>query len=485
MNIRRIAVSRQPHVVSIVMNAIEGDSRVIKTAQAAMNAGYRATIVGVAFAPDVVRREIEGVPVVLLPHFATELMRYGLWGGASARDLRLLVGGHLQALIPEIVSLGPDLLHSHDMIGLKLGAAAAQAMTMSGRAVPWVHDVHEFVAGLTGEAANYMPTCLGYEREYLNAADYLFTVSEPLADELERRYSLSSRPTVTYNAPNKGPFDGTGPEIRSTLGLGPTDSLVVYVGRATRLRGCETILDAVTKLDGVHLCFVSQGSYVEGLKARASKAGFGHRVHLLPYVPSHQVTTFIRTADIGIHGLVHYPNGEVAMPNKMFEYLHARLPIVVSDVAAMKQFVESNNIGTTFVAQDVGSCTAAIKQALGSLERLRSNITDELIEEYSWEAQERKIQSVYRDLLAEVRPVIPAARDSAAMAQRLDEIEFEARYGRHLAQINFKTGIRLNSLVGPVFAERVRFLREKASEEGILRTARFVGLRLLKVMRRG
>jgi glycosyltransferase involved in cell wall biosynthesis len=483
--IRRIAVPRKPHVVSIVMNMVEGDSRVIKTAQAAMNAGFRATIVGVAFSPDTVRREIEGVPVALLPHFATELREYGLWGGDSTRDLRLLVGGHLQALIPEIASLSPDLLHSHDMIGLKLGAAATQAMAAGGRVVPWVHDVHEFVAGLTGEAANYMPVCLGYEREYLHKADYCFTVSEPLADELESRYALASRPTVTYNAPNKGTFDDAGPDIRSTLGLTATDPLVVYVGRATRLRGCDTILDAVMKLDGVHLCFVSQGSYVEGLKATASKAGFGHRVHLLPYLPSHQVTTFIRTADVGIHGLVHYPNGEVAMPNKMFEYLHARLPIVVSDVAAMKRFVEGNNIGMTFVAQDVDSCAAAIRRALDGAEDFRSNITDELINEYSWEAQERKIQNVYRSLLEEPRTVAPAARESAAMALRLDEIEFETLYGRHLAQINFKTGIRLRSVVSPTFVERVRFLREKAAEEGIMRATRFVGSRLLQGMRRG
>ncbi|WP_243372120.1 glycosyltransferase family 4 protein [Microvirga solisilvae] len=478
-------MSRQPHVVSIVMNGVEGDSRVIKTAQAAMNAGYRATIVGVTFAPDTVRREIEGVPVVLLPHFATELMKFGLWGGSSERDPRLLIGGHLQVMIPEIVRLAPDLLHSHDMIGLKLGAAAAQVMAMSGRSVPWIHDVHEFVAGLTGEAASYMPACLGYEREYLHKADYLFTVSEPLADELEQRYVLPSRPTVTYNAPNKGTFDEAGADIRSTLGLASDLPLVAYVGRATRLRGCDAILDAIMKLDGVHLCFVSQGSYVEGLKAKAAKAGFGDRVHLLPYLPSHQVTTFIRTADVGIHGLVHYPNGEVAMPNKMFEYLHAKLPIVVSDVAAMKQFVESNNIGTTFIAQDADSCAVAIRQALDGAGRFRSNITDELIDEYSWEAQERKIQNVYRDLLGAPKTVTLAARDNAAIAQRLDEIEFEARYGRCLAQINFKTGIRLNSILGPVFAERVRFLREKTSEEGILRTARFVGSRLLKVVKRG
>jgi len=77
-----VFVSRQPHIVSIAMNAVEGDSHFIRTAQ--------ATIVGVAFVPDVVRRDIGGVPIVLLPHFATELMKRGLWGGASARDLRVL-----------------------------------------------------------------------------------------------------------------------------------------------------------------------------------------------------------------------------------------------------------------------------------------------------------------------------------------------------------------------------------------------------------
>jgi len=77
-----VFVSRQPHIVSIAMNAVEGDSHFIRTAQ--------ATIVGVAFVPDVVRRDTGGVPIVLLPHFATELMKRGLWGGASARDLRVL-----------------------------------------------------------------------------------------------------------------------------------------------------------------------------------------------------------------------------------------------------------------------------------------------------------------------------------------------------------------------------------------------------------
>lgn len=94
-------------------------------------------------------------------HFATELIWYGLWGNTSARDFRLVGRQTFTVLISEIVRLVPDVVHFHDIIGLRLGAAAAQAITMSGRAVPWVHDVHEFAAGLTGEATSHMPKGLG------------------------------------------------------------------------------------------------------------------------------------------------------------------------------------------------------------------------------------------------------------------------------------------------------------------------------------
>jgi len=481
-------VSHKPHIVSMVMNGVVGDSRVIKTAQVALNAGYRATILGLSSSMTPERKEVEGVPVILLPNLWAKFKSQGLWYEGS-RDLRLLVGGHLQALIPEIVALDPDLLHSHDMIGLKLGAAAAQVMMSSGRSVPWVHDIHEFVAGLASEIEGtalskaYMPVCLAYEREYLHKADHCFTVSEPLAAELESRYAIP-RPTVCYNAPGKQSFDATGPDVRTTLGLSPETPLVVFVGGATPLRGCATIVEAVLSLEGVHLCFVSQGGYVHSLKRKASEQGGGDRVHLLPYVSSDKVSSFIRTADVGIHGMVHYPNGEVAMPNKMFEYLHARLPLVVSDVAAMKQFVTGNNIGTTFIAQNVTSCAEAIRAALDGASAFRARITDDLISEYSWESQEAKIRQVYMKLLEQPKEVSLAAREAALLAQRLDTIEFEALYSRHLGEANLKKiGIWRNYVITPTFIDRVRFLRDKVAEEGPLRAMQFVGSRVKRAVR--
>ena len=397
----KVKMNDKFHVVSMVFNAVKGDSRVIKTAQAALNLGCRATIVGVTSSRNVEHTEVEGVSVVLVPNFSAELKKSGLWG-EYRHDLRLLIGGFLQSAIPQIVELRPSLLHSHDMFSLKIGISAQKALAADGYSVPWVHDLHEFVAGLKGEIAEkyFMPICLDWEREYLHLANHLFTVSDALALEIQNRYFLSNLPTVTYNTPNLKFYNGAGEDVRSAIGLDKKSQLVAFVGGATQLRGCDTILDAVSMVDGVHIVFISQGPYVEEMHNRAKLLGMANRFHVHPYVSIDTVSSFIRTANIGIHGLVHYPNAEVAMPNKMFEYLHAGLPMVVSDVACMKEFVENNGIGLSFIAGDAVSCAEKIRSLLDQESIYRKAITPELQTQYSWEQQEEKIQSVYQKFIS-------------------------------------------------------------------------------------
>lgn len=423
------------HIVSIVFNRVEGDSRVIKTGQAALNAGYDATIVGVTSMRDVERKEIDGVKVVLLPNYSSTLKKMGLWQDGN-KDLRLLIGGYLHYAIPEIIALKPDLLHSHDMIGLKIGGVVHKAMLAGGRIVPWIHDLHEFVAGLKGDLAeSYMPVCLGWEREFLNVADHLVTVSDALAAEIQERYNVPYLPTVIYNTPKAGSFTNSGADIKSKIGLAKEVPLIVFVGGANRLRGCETILEAVARLDGVHLVFVSEGKYVSELTEKAPSFGIGERFHVHPYVPSDQVATFIRTADIGIHGLVHYPNAEVAMPNKMFEYLHAGLPIAVSDVHSMKVFVEMHGIGLPFVAEDAVSCSDTIRMLLDNQSSFRRRITVDLKRQYSWENQEEKIHLIYNRLIeAKHITLTDEKRERAAVWEKMEVVMFESIYARALTE---------------------------------------------------
>jgi glycosyltransferase involved in cell wall biosynthesis len=259
-------------------------------------------------------------------------------------------------------------------------------------------------------------------------------VSDALAKRVHERYHLSEPPEVIYNTPVKGSFSDGGEDIRSILGLSAEVPLVVFVGGATALRGCPTIVEAVSRLPAVHLVFVSEGAYVEEMRKLAGSLGMADRFHTHPFVESDKVTSLIRTADIGIHGLVHYPNAEVALPNKLFEYIHARLPVVLSDVESMKAFVSDHRVGTCFTAENVESCAEAIVHALARKDEFRAEITDDLLKEYSWERQAEKIAVLYGSLLAKSSLSTPEERKEAAEWERSETTMFEAIFSRSLAE---------------------------------------------------
>jgi glycosyltransferase involved in cell wall biosynthesis len=66
-------------------------------------------------------------------------------------------------------------------------------------------------------------------------------------------------------------------------------------------------------------------------------------------VPPDEVVEFNSTADVGVHPLLAgVPNHEMALPNKIFDYMHAGLPIVVTDLRELGSFVRKHRAGRGF-----------------------------------------------------------------------------------------------------------------------------------------
>jgi hypothetical protein len=87
------------------------------------------------------------------------------------------------------------------------------------------------------------------------------------------------------------------------------------------------------------------------------------------------------------------PNHDQALPNKLFEYLHAGLPLVVADAKLMADFVRSNCLGEVFRSGDPAGLADAVRRALepGRPHAARAD----LAARYSWQAQEGKIADLY------------------------------------------------------------------------------------------
>ena len=450
-------------VVMLVDNSVEGDSRVQKTARSAGEAGWDVTLLGcspvdAASPADAAQSwRLGSAEVRLLPMAGprTGAAAAGQSSGTTGLRERLLARGglplraarlarrpveHAQVWFwravkgdrawrwlepglwnyertfgPVIDELTPDLIHAHDFRMLGVGARAALRARAAGRPVKLVWDAHEFLPGAKPRRNNarWLPAHRAYEREYAPHADAVVTVSDALADLLQREHHLTERPAVLLNAPAVARVPHADaepvPDLRQLCGLDRETPLLVYGGSAAVQRGLGTVVEALPRLDGVHLALVvndPSARYVRQLITTAARLGVADRVHALPYVPHRQVVTFLGAADVGLIPIHHWPNHEIALITKFFEYSHARLPIVVSDVKTMAETVRATGQGEVFRAQDVADFVRAVRAVLADPRRYRAAYDKPgcLLPAWTWEAQAELLDSIYRGLLPEGSP---------------------------------------------------------------------------------
>jgi glycogen synthase len=343
-----------------------------------------------------------------------------LFGDGAWKRLDLNATRIELALRMKILKLKPDLLHAHDPYPLGICARAAARMKAKGRDVKLVYDAHEFVPGFDALGPDRLEALTRYERRYLPYADAVVTVSQPLAQLLQQRHGLDREPAVVLNAPLAADAERPHPgDIRTSCGLDAGTPLAVYSGWASPERRIEVIIEAARLVPELHLAFVvsrHKNPYVQSLKALAKEYGMADRVHFRGYVHYADLSKFLETADMGIHPLETGPvNHEIALPNKFFEYSHARLPLVVSNVATMAAEVRRLGNGEVFTSGDAESLAAAIRKVLADNEAYRRAYRDPaLLSEYSWERQARHYTDLYESLLGPAPRKAPrpeAARD--------------------------------------------------------------------------
>lgn len=318
-----------------------------------------------------------------------------------------------------IDKLEPDIVHANDFRMLGVGARAVRRARAKGRQVKLVWDAHEFLPGIRpwGAGPRWLPAMCAHELEYSGDADAVVTVSAALGDRLVERHGLRNKPTVVLNAPITGgepTTDEPVPDMRELCGVGPDTPIAVYSGSASVQRGLDVMIEALPRLPGLHVALVvssARSDYVRGLLARAAELDVADRVHTLPYVPFDQVVPFLSAADIGVIPIHHWPNHEIALITKFFEYSHARLPIIVSDVQAMGDMVRDTGQGEVFRAEDLDDYVRAVEAVLGDPQRYRAvyDARPDLLREWTWEAQADVLDGVYTELLPSAARVAPGA----------------------------------------------------------------------------
>jgi glycosyltransferase involved in cell wall biosynthesis len=370
--------------------------------------------------------------------------RYGGWRWFNPwfGDLEL-------ALAPVVQELAPDLIHAHDFHMVGIGARLAATLSTPGtpgtpgHRVRWIYDAHEYLRGIEVPARSDMRLrmrrrmLVGVEREYIRRADAVVTVSEGIATRLAEDHRLPMRPYVILNAPVVAAQAPDAPDVndaadapvrtlRADCGLGPDVPLLLYSGGMSPRRGVATAVEALAALPGVHLALVAREDDpdIPALVQRAGERGVGERLHVVPYVPVDQVVPYIRSATVGLIPILHLPNHELSLITKYFEYLHAALPIVTSDVREMAAQTRRLGVGEVFAAGDAEALAAAVRLVLADLGRYRAVYEgpQDPRADSSWAGQASRLDALYREVLgAQPGPARPAGELKLVPAEPVSE----------------------------------------------------------------
>jgi glycosyltransferase involved in cell wall biosynthesis len=328
---------------------------------------------------------------------------------AGARWRRTLpeVHDYEEAYGPVIDELAPDLIHAHDIQLLGVAAHAVSRARAAGRDVKLLYDAHEFIAGLSqyaGRTPRKIAAWYQLEREFIAAADRIITVSPQLSAQLRRAHHLKTTPDVVLNAPLAGAEStGLAQDVRAAAGVGPDDVLLVYSGVVQHARGVQTAIVGMRELPDLHLAIVAtpnpNTAFCEQHKELARSVGVEDRVHWIDPVLPTELVAFLAGADVGVIPLLHFPSHEVALTNKQFEYLHAGLPLVVSDCTAQAEFVRERDLGAVHRADDPADFARAVREVVADLPRLSAKASDPVLRaEFTWEQSEMVLHRVYAEL---------------------------------------------------------------------------------------
>ncbi len=266
-----------------------------------------------------------------------------------------------------------------------------------------VYDAHEYFLGILEiqDRPKVKKVWGMIEHFCFPKLEKVITVSQSIADLYHQQYGKEVK--VVRNIPilrNEKKMDKT--SIRKELGLPLDKQIIIYQGNAIhRDRGGEEIVEAAPFIDNGIVLIVGQGDVVPDLEKRVKEMGWEDRVIFTGRVTPELLRKYTAAADIGVTFDKNVsPNHYYSLPNKLFEYIHAGIPIIASNLPERKRIIEEYGVGV--VLEDlspecVGKAINDMLQDSTKMEQYRENCRKATLQ-LNWQEEEKVLREIYNEV---------------------------------------------------------------------------------------
>lgn len=260
-----------------------------------------------------------------------------------------------------------------------------------------IYDTHELETEVSGSTGILRAFAKGLEFSCMPFVDKIIVVSDSIGEWYKRVYNLKEYTSI-YNIPYQNFTPACKPEYNLKLKYSlPHDAMLfIYQGVLSNARGVLDIVTAFAKLEqNYHIVFMGYGPLVDYILGKSEE---NKNIHYHPPVPSSELLHFTSSADAGIHIIKNTClNHFYCLPNKIFEYLMAGVPFIVSNFPEMGKIVDDTG-GGWLIEPSADSLLETIRNIKpNDLEEKRRRVLQSHTN-YGWEIEEKKFIPIYNRL---------------------------------------------------------------------------------------
>lgn len=371
-------------IIISVTSDLSTDQRVNRAATTLKQAGFRTLVIG-----RVLKTSAE------LPPRRYRTIRFRLWFVKGP----LFYANYNIRLFWYLLWHHADVLYSNDLDTLLPNYLISRI-----KRIPLIYDSHEYFTGVPEleNRKNVQKIWEKIESFILPKVKFAITVNQSIADLYKSEYGTQF--SIIRNVPEvSAPFSQEPTELRRQLNL-PTDKkIIILQGAGINIqRGAEEAVEAMKFLPDCILLIVGSGDVIPELKNQVVKMDLTQRVIFVDKQPLAILRKYTHAADIGLSlDKDTNLNYRFSLPNKIFDYIQAEIPILASNLPEVKNIILTYNVGRISEDHEPQNIARILNQMLNDIEQQliwKQNLI-KAAKELNWEKEQEKLLKIIKKVV--------------------------------------------------------------------------------------
>ena len=260
--------------------------------------------------------------------------------------------------------------------------------------IPLVFDSHElFSEGPELQGRKFVQNFWRkLEDFFLPRIQKSYTVSQSIADFYHKKYKNNMG--VIRNIPLKNQA-----YIHEEITFPTQHKTILYQGVLNPGRGIKPMIEALKFLENIDLIIIGYGKVEEELKQFVKEKKMEHRVFFLGRISREKLMNYTKKATLGM--VLEEPLGlsfQYSLPNKLFDYIHAELPIIAGNLIEISTIITEYKVGVIVEDYAPKSIATAIQNLLNDEKRvleIQQN-QQKAAQVLCWEIEQQKLDIYFK-----------------------------------------------------------------------------------------